>query len=360
MPEYFVYKRQGPYGISTLSQLVQNGEVDNHSFVWTPGMASLEYAKKLPELIPWFEEQALETKKVKFETPVYAEAQPIPVPPPPVGYKVAVKGQSTGPFSLEQLVDKIQSKEISPQTLVWKPGLTQWVPAQNAEDLAEVFAARSGVAESAAAAQVPVAAEGPAEAEATEPAAALRAEPQQWEDLSRTALTEQPPSASQRPVAAAIPEEQLPTVEASSVSPVAERTHDETAELAEENPPAASGAPYSLLQESPDEGLPGKDFILPGVFILVGGVLEFLALKTAVLNPLLNKLAALFAKKPVEGEQVEELLAEGAAVVEGAAAAVPLMVKLIPGGLFVLAGIVVCVVTVLNWRSSEQYGPMQL
>jgi hypothetical protein len=154
MPEYFVYKRQGPYGIRTLSQLVQDGEVDNHSFVWTPGMSSLEYAKKLPELKPWFEEQELANSNVKPEAPFYAEAQPVPAPqpvtpaanPPPVtvplstAYKVAVNGQSTGPFSVEQLVGKIQANEVLPQTLVWKPGLTQWVPAQTVEDFAAAFA----------------------------------------------------------------------------------------------------------------------------------------------------------------------------------------------------------------------------
>ena len=145
MPEYFIYKRQGPYGIHTLSQLVQNGEVDNYSFVWTPGKPSLEYAKKMPELRPWFEEMELKNEKIKIEAPPYAEDKTIPAPrsvapgAAPSGYKVAVNGQSTGPFSVEQLAGKIHSGEVLPETLVWKPGLTRWVPAQTMEDLAAAF-----------------------------------------------------------------------------------------------------------------------------------------------------------------------------------------------------------------------------
>jgi hypothetical protein len=257
-----------------------------------------------------------------------------------VGYKVAVNGQSTGPFSLEQLAGKIQAKEVLPQTLVWKPGLTQWVPAQNVEDLAKVFALLP-------AEQVPVA-----------------AEPQQWEELPTTAA--QPQSASQTPIATAVtmeaPEELRSALATPSIySPLpVEVTPEETTEIVEQNSPPDSETPSSLLQESFDDGLPKKKLIVPCVLVLVGAVLTFLTLKTALFAAPLAKLAALFAKQPVEGEQLEELLAEGEAVAEGAAQAVPLLFKFIPGGLFVLAGIVVLVVTVLNRRSSEQFDPMQL
>jgi hypothetical protein len=309
MPEYFIYKRQGPYGIKTLSQLVQNGEVDNNAFVWTPGMASLEYAKKLPELKPWFEEQDLETKKLKVEALPYAEAKTIAAPQSAV-YKVAVNSQSTGPFSLGQLVEKIQAGEISPQTLVWKPGMPQWAPAQNVEDFTEAFAALHS-------------AENPSP--------------------TREAVTV-PESDDFAP--ADISFDEAPPQEISEQAP------DQTA-VAEAVP---LNQPLSLLQENTDDILPWTKFILPGVLVLLGGVVTFLALKTAVLAAPLAKLASLFArftKIPIEGEQ-------GKALAEGATQAVPLLVKLIPGGLFVLAGIVVLVVTLLSRRSSEQYDPVQL
>jgi hypothetical protein len=317
MPEYFVYTRQGPYGIRTLSQLVQNGEVDNHAFVWTPGMASLEYAKKMPELKPWFEELDLKTEKIKIERPSYAEAKTIPAPQPvaspqAAGYKVAVNGQSTGPFSVEQLVSKIQTKEVSAKTLVWKPGMTQWTPMQTVADFTALFAVQ------------------PSEAVSTGPTAA----PQQWEELPKPAAEQSHESEEFSP-AEIYADEELPyqTSFQRSVQ-TSNQTHAET---------APQDQPLSLLQEDIEESLPWTQFILPGVLVLLGGVLEFLALKTAMLAGPLEKLATLFAKSGEEEEIV-----------------VPLLLKLIPGGLFILAGILVLVITLLRRRSSEQFDPMQL
>jgi hypothetical protein len=343
MPEYFVYKRQGPYGIKTLSQLEQNGEVDNNAFVWTPGMASLEYAKKMPELRPWFEEQELESKKVKVDVAPYAEAKTIPAPQPaalPQLYKVAVNSQSTGPFSLEQLLGKIQAKEILPQTLVWRPGLTQWIPAQDVADFSEAFAAVSretlvsqevGVGSLQSRAQTSTA--GTAEGSQVPE----EAESQQREDLSRPEADEEPKEI--RPTE--VSEDYAPP----EITLNGDTTPEEPVGLAQEEPSGAPESPVSLLQESDDDRLPLKKLFLPAALILLGGVLAFLALKTAVLAELLAILASLLAKLPIAGGRFTEEA---------------LFVKLIPGGLFVLAGVVVLVVTVLSRRSSELSEPAQL
>ena len=46
-------------------------------------------------------------------------------------------GQQAGPFSFDQLVQK----GISPETLVWKQGMADWVPAWKVEDLRAVLEA---------------------------------------------------------------------------------------------------------------------------------------------------------------------------------------------------------------------------
>jgi hypothetical protein len=40
-----------------------------------------------------------------------------------------------GPFSVEELKDK----NLTPETLVWKEGLVDWVPARNLQDLQSLF-----------------------------------------------------------------------------------------------------------------------------------------------------------------------------------------------------------------------------
>jgi len=55
-------------------------------------------------------------------------------------YYVAVDGQPTGPFFKEELV----SRGISPDTLLWREGMTQWQPASNIPELADIFNGRSG------------------------------------------------------------------------------------------------------------------------------------------------------------------------------------------------------------------------
>jgi len=64
--------------------------------------------------------------------------------PPPVSpalhWYAAIGGEQAGPFSLQQMVSKIQSGEIARETLVWKQGMADWVAAEQAPDLSKLFA----------------------------------------------------------------------------------------------------------------------------------------------------------------------------------------------------------------------------
>lgn len=51
-------------------------------------------------------------------------------------YYIAEEGRQSGPFSLESLA----SKNISPDTLVWKPGMTDWAHASSLPELDSLFA----------------------------------------------------------------------------------------------------------------------------------------------------------------------------------------------------------------------------
>jgi membrane protease subunit (stomatin/prohibitin family) len=67
-----------------------------------------------------------------------------PASPPPLPaqaqYHIAINNQQQGPFDAATLAQKVAAGQLTPQTLVWKPGMPTWTPAQNTPDLAPLFA----------------------------------------------------------------------------------------------------------------------------------------------------------------------------------------------------------------------------
>lgn len=68
-------------------------------------------------------------------------AQPI-VPPPMPGaasYFAGINGQQQGPFDLNTLKLRIESGQITRDTLVWKQGMATWSPAGQVDELKSLF-----------------------------------------------------------------------------------------------------------------------------------------------------------------------------------------------------------------------------
>jgi membrane protease subunit (stomatin/prohibitin family) len=63
-----------------------------------------------------------------------------PPPLPTAQYNVAVNGQTTGPFNMEQLAVMVQSGQLNAQTMVWKAGMAGWAAAGAVQELAPLFA----------------------------------------------------------------------------------------------------------------------------------------------------------------------------------------------------------------------------
>ena len=63
-----------------------------------------------------------------------------PPPMPNVQYMLAVNGQQTGPFGMQQLQQMAQSGQLTKNTYVWKQGMAQWELAGNVAELASLFA----------------------------------------------------------------------------------------------------------------------------------------------------------------------------------------------------------------------------
>lgn len=63
-----------------------------------------------------------------------------PPPLPTVQYMIAVNGQQTGPYNIQQLQQMVLMRQFTPQTYVWKQGMAQWELAGNVQELASLFA----------------------------------------------------------------------------------------------------------------------------------------------------------------------------------------------------------------------------
>ncbi|MCB1051300.1 MAG: SPFH domain-containing protein [Acidobacteria bacterium] len=80
------------------------------------------------------------------QAPQAPQAAPAPSAhdePPPlpgaVSYYAGINGQKAGPFNAQQMQAQIHSGAITPETLVWKKGMSDWQPANQVADLKNLF-----------------------------------------------------------------------------------------------------------------------------------------------------------------------------------------------------------------------------
>jgi membrane protease subunit (stomatin/prohibitin family) len=62
-----------------------------------------------------------------------------PPPPPAIAYHIALNGQQSGPFSIEQLKEYATTGQFTKQHYVWKPGMSSWEAATDAQGLSGIF-----------------------------------------------------------------------------------------------------------------------------------------------------------------------------------------------------------------------------
>lgn len=63
-----------------------------------------------------------------------------PPPIPNVQYHISVNGAQAGPYNMQQLSQMVQSGQLTPQTYVWKQGMSNWAFAKDVQELASLFA----------------------------------------------------------------------------------------------------------------------------------------------------------------------------------------------------------------------------
>jgi membrane protease subunit (stomatin/prohibitin family) len=67
------------------------------------------------------------------------QQQTPPPPPPSITYFVAVNGQQTGPYTMQQLTMMAQQGTFNGESLVWRQGMPAWSAAAQLPELAPVF-----------------------------------------------------------------------------------------------------------------------------------------------------------------------------------------------------------------------------
>ena len=72
------------------------------------------------------------------------QASSVPPPPPAPGaasveFHVSVSGQSYGPYDLNAFAQHVQAGQITGESMVWKLGMANWLPAGQVAELANLF-----------------------------------------------------------------------------------------------------------------------------------------------------------------------------------------------------------------------------
>ena len=73
-------------------------------------------------------------------TPTGIPGSPVPPPIPRQDrFHVAINGAATGPFDLATLSSMVASRSLTPESLVWQEGMTNWIPAKTVPAIATLF-----------------------------------------------------------------------------------------------------------------------------------------------------------------------------------------------------------------------------
>ena len=85
---------------------------------------------------------AMANRMVQAGGPAGQTAGTVPPPPPPMtAYHIAAEGQTQGPFTQQQLAERIASGQVSASTMLWSAGMPAWTPAGQVPQLAASFSA---------------------------------------------------------------------------------------------------------------------------------------------------------------------------------------------------------------------------
>jgi hypothetical protein len=129
----------GPYTMDELRQKLQSGQIGQRTLVWKEDMPQWAAMSTMPEFSSLFTAAAPAPEVAPSSAAPQTAQQGSPQQLAQAMYHVAVKGLSTGPFTIEELKQKAQSGQLTRTTQVWKSGMTQWAPAGAIAELQSLF-----------------------------------------------------------------------------------------------------------------------------------------------------------------------------------------------------------------------------
>ena len=68
------------------------------------------------------------------------DGKPLTTAEPEVQMYLSIGGQSYGPYDYKTLKSYVPTKQITPETMVWKAGMESWMPAGQVPELKALFA----------------------------------------------------------------------------------------------------------------------------------------------------------------------------------------------------------------------------
>lgn len=129
----------GPLDMATLQTMVNDGRIKNDTLVWKQGMSEWKPAGQVAEISSIF----AQVPPPVVAPPPVVSAPPVIPPPvvtaPKIEYFVTLDGQQAGPFDIPAIQQMIGNGKVSKETLVWKNGLANWLPAKDASELTDLF-----------------------------------------------------------------------------------------------------------------------------------------------------------------------------------------------------------------------------
>ncbi len=143
-PEWFYFagdQQLGPNSPGQIKTFIRQGQIKPDTLLWSAGMtdwqsaAQTEFKTLLPAL-PTTSSAAPATDF--FGNPVTTVAPP--TDPENTWFYRSATGQSV-PLERAALVAKLRDKSLSPQTLIWREGMSEWQSADNTELAREISAA---------------------------------------------------------------------------------------------------------------------------------------------------------------------------------------------------------------------------
>ena len=126
--EEYQYSKHKKAQVGFIKAFVRGGEGDLSAGEKRPGF-STNVTKSFTGFV-----NNLSTKKEKT-----AKDHHTPPPLPDFSFHVVVDGNPVGPLGYDELIDLINNGNLTPESLVWRKGLSGWVKAKEVDDLTILF-----------------------------------------------------------------------------------------------------------------------------------------------------------------------------------------------------------------------------